>query len=379
MSILRIVRRALGCVFDWAAHVLDLRLLFPLLTSRGKKPRILFGVHAFHPHVGGCEKQVQWMADALRRVGYECFVYAPRRWKEPRTVDGIPVVNSFWIARYCDVIFTYSANTVQQRLVEYARTLRVRPALLHFPCSMYPVGKELTLYADRVIAKTPKDIWITETVCGSTAKARALVHAAHESRRGKSGRFRAKYGIDGPFILWVGGWLPAKGVKSLCNRFIELRKRNQGRPVKLLMFGGYGESEFPLVHPDVVRFDKNSEDVPDALADCTFLAFNSPPAPIGYDANPTIFYEAFLNGKTFLAQAGTPILETISHLGLVVDTDAEWVTSAESLLFLENRRSQLEKVCTEAYDQQFNYSNMMRQVQDVIEEVNPRGMHGSQY
>ncbi len=99
------------------------------------------------------------------------------------------------------------------------------------------------------------------------------------------------------------------------------------------MFGGYGDerqdAEFPEPHPDFVCLSHNTSDLPAALRQCAFLAFNSPAQPVGYDANPLVLIEAMMNGKTFLAQSGAPLLSEIADLGVVVETDEAWVGGRE--------------------------------------------------
>jgi len=344
--------------------------LWPALRRRdGRGLRVLFGVHAYHPRIGGIEHQVAWMADDLRAKGYRCYVYAPRSPGDPRRVNGIPVVTSRWVARYCDVVLTYSASAPQRELGAYVASLARRPGYLHFPCSVFPVGRELLETADRIIAKTPRDVDIAETVCGSSKKVVRVIHAAPESRRGRRGAFRARYGVTGDYIVWVGAWLAAKGVRNLSERFAAFRARHPGRPLTLVMFGGYGRGEYPIDHPDIVRIDRNAADVPAALADCLFVAFNSPPAPVGFDANPTILFEALLNAKTFVAQRGTPVLADVGHLGLVVSTDAEWLAAVERLVFDEAGRREREAACARAYRETFNYPAMMAQMEAAIRSV----------
>jgi glycosyltransferase involved in cell wall biosynthesis len=338
---------------------------WPRLRRRSA-PRVLFGVHTYLPTIGGVALQVSWMAEHLRARGWDCWVYAPRTFGEPRRVNGIPVVASRWVARHCDVVFTYSANAPQRALGAYVIARAPRPRYLHFPCSMFPDGKELIGYADTVLVKTPKDLWATEQVCGSGAKAVRVVHAAPESRRGRRGEFRKKYAVANDYILWVGAWMGAKGVRNLSERFAAFRARHPARPLTLVMFGGYGRGEYPIAHPDIVTIDRNADDVPSALADCLFVAFNSPPAPLGFDANPTILFEALLNGKTFVAQQGTPVLDDIGHLGMVVASDDAWLAAAEALVFDAGKRGELEAACRRAYEETFNYRHMMAQMETVL-------------
>ena len=99
------------------------------------------------------------------------------------------------------------------------------------------------------------------------------------------------------------------------------------------------------------------------------VVFNSPPAPVGFDANPAILFEAMMNGKTFIAQAGTPILRDIGHLGLVVETDEEWLRAAETFVFDEQKRKELEQSCYRAYKETYNFANMMTDIEGAIQDT----------
>jgi glycosyltransferase involved in cell wall biosynthesis len=222
--------------------------------------------------------------------------------------------------------------------------------------------------ADKIVAFNRWDEELTSLVCGSSSKTISIPPSSHESRLGKEG-FRSKKGIEAEYILWAGGWLPAKGPRNLSERFILFRNRHPDMNVKLVMFGGYGNSEFPTPHPDIVVIDKNSDDLPSAIKDCLFVAFNSPPHPVGYDANPLILLEALMHGKTFIAQAGTPFLTEIKNLGIVVNSDSEWIEAAETLVLDSEKRHALEHACYRAYLEKYNFGRMMAGIESVLNEL----------
>jgi glycosyltransferase involved in cell wall biosynthesis len=223
-----------------------------------------------------------------------------------------------------------------------------------------------------VVAMNPGDVALAARVRGRLDDVVCIPPASHPSKLGsKDDRsFRDRYGIKGDYILWLGAWLPAKGVRSLSHRFIALRARRPDLPVKLVMCGGYGGNrrgaEFPDAHPDILCVSDCS-DIAAALSGCTFLAFNAPPHPIGYDANPLVLFEAMMNGKTFLAQAGTPILPKVAHLGEVVETDEEWLRAAEQLLVDTRYRRWLERRCLDAHRSTYNLDHMINGFERAIE------------
>jgi glycosyltransferase involved in cell wall biosynthesis len=335
------------------------------LLGRGK-PVVVLAVHGYPPRIGGSEIHTQALARGLSQRGYRPIVLTPRRWREPVTDSGIPVVTAWSVLRHCDVVFTFSVSRVTEEVGRRLVRMRRRPAWMHYPCAVEDRGRGLIEQAHRIVAFNGLDVELTATACGNTANVVRVVPAAHESRRGRPGNFRVSREINADYILWAGAWLPAKGVVNLSERFALLRRRHPDWPVKLVMFGGYGDEEHPLPHPDLVVFDRNMADLPAALADCLFVAFNSPPHPVGFDANPLILLEALMNGKTFVAEAGTPLLSEIGHLGIVVSSDEEWLTAVETLYTDLSLRTSLEHACQTAWLETYNYERMLAEFEEGI-------------
>jgi hypothetical protein len=76
-----------------------------------------------------------------------------------------------------------------------------------------------------------------------------------------------------------------------------------------------------------------------------------------------------MNGKTFVAQSGAPLVSEIAGLGLVVDTDDQWIEAARTLLLNPNRRAELEQACADAYRTRYNLTAMMDGVEGVIRQL----------
>jgi glycosyltransferase involved in cell wall biosynthesis len=332
-------------------------------------------VHAYHPHIGGSELHARLIAEGLSARGHDVFVITPRRWNEPLSVDGIPVGVRRSFVVNADILFTYSVSAETLAIVRHAAAVRHRQALkwLHHPCAVSgTASRELLRWCDGVLAMNPKDVTLALRAGVPQNRVFRVPPSSHPSKIGSSTdeSFRARYGVAGDYILWVGAWLPAKGVSSLERRFLALHARQPDLQLKLVMFGGYGQNrantEMPAPHPDIVTVTGDTEHLPAALSQCVFLAFNSPAHPVGYDANPLVLLEGFMNGKTFVAQEGTPFLAEIEHLGIVVGTDEEWLRAAEQLLFDRERRRTLEARCRAAYEQTYNPRNMIEGFEQAI-------------
>lgn len=331
-------------------------------------PRVGLAVHAFFPRIGGSEAHLRWMANALRDRGFSPLVITRRADGEPMVVDGIEISTSISDALACDVVLTYSASTLTLEVGAVLRGAgRRRPAWVHHPCAVSRFGHELIRSADCILALNSRDVELAAEVSGRAKRVARAFPGAHEERKGRPGRFRQRVGCD--YLLWVGAWSRAKGARNVSERFARLREAYSATPLKLIMFGAYGGDERPIPHQDIVVFDRNWDDVPDALADCAFLTFNSPGPPVGYDANPVILLEALLNTKTFVAQSGTQFVREIANLGVVVDTDDEWVEAVRSLLVDQGRRAELEQVCAAAYRTRYNMTGMMDTVEAAFRQL----------
>lgn len=347
-----------------AAWAMILRNL--LRVVRLRRPAVAVAVGAYHPSVRGDASHVRWIASALRERGYFVIVVAPRVPGQPLLVDHVPVVRTVSIVRSCDAVLTYSANETTRACgleLEDAR----RPCWMHHPCAT--TGGNLAERADRILALSSWDGRVAATARRDPSHVTRLRPAAHPSRLARRRDFRSRFRIEGDYILWAGAWLPAKGVAHLSERFTLFCNRHPELRLRLLMFGGYGRREFPLAHPRVTVLDGNTRDLPAALADCLFVAFNSPAPPAGYDATPLILLEGLMHGKTFVAQAGTPLLDEIGHLGIVVRSDDEWLDGVDSLVFDSGRRESLERACLAAYHRFYNFDQMMTGLDRSLREL----------
>jgi glycosyltransferase involved in cell wall biosynthesis len=327
------------------------------------QPVVGIGVHRYHPAIGGSEVHARCLAEGLAARGYDVRVIAPGH-------DDVSAVTA------CDVAITYSVSehnlALARQLVDAGRHV----AWLHHPCAVVgPESLELVRRCDGILAMNPKDVALASAAGRAPAEVHRVVPASHPSKAGRAEdrAFRDRYGVEGDYILWLGAWLPAKGPLNLSRRFATLRRHAPDLPVRLVMFGGYGhdmpECERPAPHPDLLCVDRDSDHVPSALAGCAFVAFNSPGHPVGYDANPLVLIEAMMNGKTFVAQHGTPLLGDIGHLGRVVKTDHEWVRAAQRLLMDTGYRAWLERRCASAARRTFNLSTMVDGVESAIQSV----------
>ena len=114
-------------------------------------------------------------------------------------------------------------------------------------------------------------------------------------------RFRASYGIDGPFVLYLGRIDASKGCVELIDHFVRLRA-TESAPRKLVLLGK-SVIEIPR-HPDVLALGFVPEQTKwDALAACEFLVM-----PSLFESLSLVLLEAWAAGKAVLVNGNSEVL-----------------------------------------------------------------------
>ncbi len=114
-------------------------------------------------------------------------------------------------------------------------------------------------------------------------------------------RFRQRYSIHEPFLLYLGRIEPAKGCDELFKHFIQLRRRER-QPRKLVLLGR-AVMEIPS-HPDIIPLGFVDEQTKwDALAACELLVMPSP-----YESLSIVLLEAWTLGKPVLVNGHCEVL-----------------------------------------------------------------------
>jgi glycosyltransferase involved in cell wall biosynthesis len=114
-------------------------------------------------------------------------------------------------------------------------------------------------------------------------------------------KFRQKYNINEPFLLYVGRIDPSKGCEELFHYFTLLRKQESGLRKLVLL----GKSTMPIPqHPDIVALGFVDEQTKwDALAACDLLVMPSP-----YESLSMVLLEAWIMGKPVLVNGKCDVL-----------------------------------------------------------------------
>ena len=115
------------------------------------------------------------------------------------------------------------------------------------------------------------------------------------------GRFRQRYSVDQPFLLYVGRIEPSKGCDELFKYFIQLRHREH-QPRQLVLLGR-AVMDIPR-HPDIIPLGFVDEQTKwDALAACDLLVMPSP-----YESLSIVLLEAWTVGKPVLVNGHCEVL-----------------------------------------------------------------------
>jgi glycosyltransferase involved in cell wall biosynthesis len=114
-------------------------------------------------------------------------------------------------------------------------------------------------------------------------------------------RFRQRYGVQDPFLLYIGRIDPSKGCDELFSHFTEYRTNENG-PRKLVLLG---KTEMPIPeHPDIVNLGFVEEQTKwDALAACDLLVMPSP-----YESLSMVLLEAWSMTRPVLVNGFCEVL-----------------------------------------------------------------------
>lgn len=152
-----------------------------------------------------------------------------------------------------------------------------------------------------------------------------------------AGRFRQKFGLDGPFLLYVGRIDESKNVPELFDFFIRYRETS-GAPLKLVLLG---KSNLILPdHPDIVHLGFLPDaDKQDAIAAAALVVM-----PSLYESLSMITLEAWAGGTPVLVNEQCEVVKYLcrqSNAGLYYRTHDEFVASLQLLLGSDSLRRQM--------------------------------------
>ena len=184
---------------------------------------------------------------------------------------------------------------------------------------------------------------------------------------------KEKYGVDKPFVLYLGGFSKRKNVYSLITSFSKLVK-NMNKEYNLVIVGSYRDESQELVKlVDKLNMTKYikftgfapDEDVPIYYNACECFVY-----PSFYEGFGLPPLEAMSCGAPVISSNTTSIPEVVGHSGILIDphSDKALLDAMELMLGSETLRNEFSKIgLLRAKD--FSWENTARKTLDIYDEV----------
>jgi glycosyltransferase involved in cell wall biosynthesis len=176
-------------------------------------------------------------------------------------------------------------------------------------------------------------------------------------------RFRRRFQIDGPFLLYLGRIEKSKGVDVLFEDFMRYR-RGAKAPLKLVLVG---RAHTPIPsHPDIVAVGQVDEATKwDALAACDLLVM-----PSQYESLSLVLLEAWACAKPVLVNARSSVLVgqcRRSQGGIWYDSYEEFEVALD--LFDRELRERLGRQGQEHVRDTYNWDDTVLAYRDILDAV----------
>jgi len=217
----------------------------------------------------------------------------------------------------------------------------------------------------------------------NTAEERAMVHRLFRNERVPSevvgvgvdvpadvsaDRFRQRYAIEGPYLLYVGRIVESKQCGQLFDAFARWQDAQGTRATLVLM----GHREMPVPErPDIRLLGRTSdEDKFDALAGCVALA-----QPSLLESLSIIALEAWACGRPVICDARSPVVWGMTYragAGLAYRSAAEFGEICEMLIARPQLASRLGAAGQSFVERTYTWPRVVETYLDLFAEVRAR-------
>jgi glycosyltransferase involved in cell wall biosynthesis len=121
-------------------------------------------------------------------------------------------------------------------------------------------------------------------------------------------RFRARFGIEGPYLLYLGRIVESKGCATLFDHFLRWQRSRGATPVTLVL-AGRGAPEMPVPSDQRIRHVGGLSDQQkfDAIAGATALVM-----PSLLESLSMVTLEAWAAGRPVIVDARSPVLSSMA-------------------------------------------------------------------
>jgi glycosyltransferase involved in cell wall biosynthesis len=204
---------------------------------------------------------------------------------------------------------------------------------------------------------------LAEEALGVRHPAARLVGFGLDGFTGEAERFRTKFGLSEPFVLYSGRLDPTKNVLQLISHFLAYRQRHQDRLLKLVLAGS-GPLAYPK-HPDVVAVGSLApNDLHDAYAAATVLC-----QPSLRESFSIVLMESWLAGTPVLVHGHCPVTRyhaLHSNGGLYYTSFAEFAAALDWLLDHPQGRERMGALGQAYVRQQFNWPSVLDRTRAAV-------------
>jgi glycosyltransferase involved in cell wall biosynthesis len=234
--------------------------------------------------------------------------------------------------RYWYAFIPYCFGTTWEgALVAPERSLLI-PCLHDEPFAHLRWTRRVLRAVRRVCFHVPAERALGERMAGADGERFALVGEGVDPPPGADpGRFRDKYQVEGPFLLYAGRKAQEKNTPLLVEYFARYRLTHPGRPLKLVLIGGGGVRIPARLARDVLDLGfVPPRDKFDAYAAALALC-----QPSLMESFSIVMMEAWLAGAPVLVHAASPVTREhclASNGGLFFAEYFEFVEAVELLL-----------------------------------------------
>lgn len=176
-------------------------------------------------------------------------------------------------------------------------------------------------------------------------------------------RFRNKFGLTAPFVLYSGRLDPMKNVMQLLTFFLAYRRARPDRPLKLVLAGS-GPLHLPA-HPDILPVGYlGPQDLHDAYAAAAVLC-----QPSLVESFSIVLMESWLAGTPVLVHAACPV--TLDHVrrsngGLYFGSAAEFGAALDWLLDHPDERRRMAALGRAYVRREYNWPAVLNRFRQAV-------------
>ena len=204
---------------------------------------------------------------------------------------------------------------------------------------------------------------LAEGKLGVRHPAARLVGASLDPFEADGRRFRQKFGLPGPFLLYAGRLDPSKNVLQLVDFFVAYRRTRPDRDLKLVLAGS-GPLSLPE-HPDLVSLGLLADqDLRDAYTAATILC-----QPSLMESFSLVLLEAWLAGTPALVHGHCPVTRhhlSLSSGGLYFTSASEFAGATDWLLDHPWERAQMAAQGRTYVEQGYNWQAILARFRQAV-------------